>query len=52
MTQWCIVFNLAAGIYLVGNLVFIVFGKAEIQPWNEPKFTDDLKPTKKESIIV
>lgn len=52
MTQWCIVFYLAAGVYIIGNLIFIVFGEAEIQPWNEPEFTDDLKETKKESIIA
>ena len=45
VTQWSIVFYLAAGIYLIGNFVFIVFGEAEIQPWNEPGFTDDQKLT-------
>ncbi|XP_076684360.1 putative inorganic phosphate cotransporter isoform X2 [Andrena cerasifolii] len=52
VTQWGIVFYLAAGIYFIGNLVFIVFGEAEIQPWDEPEITDNVKPTKKESIIA
>lgn len=25
---------MAAGIFFVGNLIFIVFGKGSIQPWN------------------
>lgn len=35
--QWRTVFYIAAGIYFFGNLVFIVLGKADIQPWNEPR---------------
>ncbi|XP_033217679.1 putative inorganic phosphate cotransporter [Belonocnema kinseyi] len=34
---WHIVFYISAFIYFVGNLVFIIFGKAEIQWWNDPK---------------
>lgn len=33
---WHIVFYISAFIYFVGNLVFIIFGKAEIQWWNDP----------------
>lgn len=33
--EWKTVFFIAAGFYLVGNLVFVIFGKAEIQAWNE-----------------
>lgn len=28
-------FFVAAGFYLIGNLVFVIFGKAELQTWNE-----------------
>lgn len=35
--QWRTVFYIAAGIYFFGNLIFIIFGQAEIQPWNEPR---------------
>nr|XP_003704538.2 PREDICTED: putative inorganic phosphate cotransporter isoform X2 [Megachile rotundata] len=34
---WNIVFYLSAAIYVLGNLVFIIFGQAEVQPWNEPE---------------
>ncbi|XP_022226100.2 putative inorganic phosphate cotransporter isoform X2 [Drosophila obscura] len=33
---WRIVFFIAAGFYLVGNGLFVIFGKAEVQPWNDP----------------
>lgn len=36
-TQWRIIFFIAAGVYLVGNTLFIFFGKVTPQPWNEPK---------------
>ncbi|XP_076548548.1 putative inorganic phosphate cotransporter isoform X2 [Osmia lignaria lignaria] len=34
---WNIVFYLSAAIYVLGNLIFIIFGQAEVQPWNEPE---------------
>ncbi|XP_055837989.1 putative inorganic phosphate cotransporter [Episyrphus balteatus] len=36
-SQWRIIFFIAAAVYLVGNSLFIAFGKVETQPWNEPK---------------
>lgn len=32
--QWRIVFLITSAIYLVTNLIFIVFGKATVQDWN------------------
>ncbi|XP_016838631.1 putative inorganic phosphate cotransporter [Nasonia vitripennis] len=32
---WHIVFYITAAIYFVTNLVFVIFGKAEIQSWND-----------------
>ncbi|EDW02609.1 putative inorganic phosphate cotransporter [Drosophila grimshawi] len=34
--QWRIVFFVAAAIYLVGNGLFILFGRADVQEWNDP----------------
>ncbi|KAH8401155.1 hypothetical protein KR009_003355 [Drosophila setifemur] len=34
--QWRVVFFIASGFYLVGNTLFVIFGKASIQPWNDP----------------
>lgn len=34
--EWKMVFFIAAGFYFTGNLLFLIFGEAEIQPWNEP----------------
>lgn len=33
--EWKIVFFIAAAFYFSGNLLFVIIGKAEIQPWNE-----------------
>ncbi|XP_070068653.1 putative inorganic phosphate cotransporter isoform X1 [Drosophila takahashii] len=35
-SQWRMVFFITGGIYLVCNTLFVIFGKATIQPWNEP----------------
>ncbi|KAK2578284.1 hypothetical protein KPH14_007649 [Odynerus spinipes] len=35
--QWSIVFYISAGVYFVGNLIFLIWGKAEVQWWNDPK---------------
>ncbi|XP_043644208.1 putative inorganic phosphate cotransporter isoform X1 [Drosophila teissieri] len=34
--QWRIVFFIAAAFYLVGNTLYVIFGKANVQPWNDP----------------
>ncbi|XP_065369042.1 putative inorganic phosphate cotransporter [Calliphora vicina] len=35
--QWRIIFFIAAGLYFIGNLCFILFGKTEVQSWNDPE---------------
>ncbi|XP_011646553.1 putative inorganic phosphate cotransporter [Pogonomyrmex barbatus] len=35
--QWNIVFYVSAIIYFLGNLVFVIFGKGEMQWWNDPE---------------
>ncbi|XP_076245930.1 putative inorganic phosphate cotransporter [Calliopsis andreniformis] len=51
---WNIVFYISAAVYFLGNLVFIIFGQGEIQPWNEPESTEDQdqEQEKKESITA
>ncbi|XP_067632685.1 putative inorganic phosphate cotransporter isoform X2 [Eurosta solidaginis] len=39
--QWRIVFFIAGGCFFFGNLLFILFGKTNIQPWNYPKSQKD-----------
>jgi dipeptide/tripeptide permease len=36
VSQWHIVFYIASAVYFAGNLFFVLFGKGEIQPWNDP----------------
>ncbi|XP_044003331.1 putative inorganic phosphate cotransporter isoform X2 [Aphidius gifuensis] len=53
VTQWRKVYFLSAGIYIIGNLVFIIFGKADVQSWNDTttKTTKkNINNTKKNSI--
>jgi len=35
VSQWRIVFYIASGVFFTFNLFFVLFGKAEIQPWND-----------------
>ncbi|XP_076765702.1 putative inorganic phosphate cotransporter [Xylocopa sonorina] len=49
---WNRVFYLSAGIYVVGNLIFIIFGKAEVQPWNNPKTVEKQEQHGKEIPMV
>ncbi|XP_037942181.1 putative inorganic phosphate cotransporter [Teleopsis dalmanni] len=37
--QWRIIFFIAAFFYLIGNLLFIIFGRTSVQPWNNPTET-------------
>ncbi|XP_011178028.1 putative inorganic phosphate cotransporter [Zeugodacus cucurbitae] len=39
--QWRIVFYIGGGMYFIGNLLFVLFGKTEIQAWNYPKIERD-----------
>lgn len=42
-SQWKMVFYISALIFFLGNLVFIIFGSTEVQPWNQPVKKDDSK---------
>lgn len=37
VTTWSYVFMMTAAIYFVGNLVYVLLCKAEVQPWNDPR---------------
>lgn len=41
--QWRTVFFISAAIYFFGNLMFIIFSKTDIQPWNDPDHRDQRK---------
>ncbi|XP_035730522.1 putative inorganic phosphate cotransporter [Vespa mandarinia] len=34
--QWRSIFFLSAGLYIIGNLIFVLFGKGKVQMWNDP----------------
>ncbi|XP_057320427.1 putative inorganic phosphate cotransporter [Microplitis mediator] len=36
--QWHTVFYISAAIYFIGNLIFVLFGKGEIQEWDDPNY--------------
>ncbi|XP_039291932.1 sialin [Nilaparvata lugens] len=35
--EWKLIFYLSSGIYFFGNLVFVIFGTAQVQTWNDPE---------------
>lgn len=41
ITEWSYVFMVGAGMYVVPAIFFMIFGSAEVQPWNEPKVKVD-----------
>ncbi|XP_017057247.1 putative inorganic phosphate cotransporter isoform X2 [Drosophila ficusphila] len=46
--QWQVVFSLAAGILFAGNVIFLVWGTATTQTWNEYKESQrELEPEEK-----
>lgn len=36
-SRWSMVFLLAAAVYYLGNLFWVIFGSTQVQPWNYPK---------------
>lgn len=40
-SEWKIVFYISALIFFLGNLVFLLFGSTEVQPWNQPQKKTD-----------
>ncbi|XP_039955773.1 putative inorganic phosphate cotransporter [Bactrocera tryoni] len=36
--EWQTVFIISATVFFVGNLIFIIFGSAEAQPWDAPDY--------------
>ncbi|XP_017100066.2 putative inorganic phosphate cotransporter isoform X1 [Drosophila bipectinata] len=46
--QWQVVFCLVAGVLFAGNVIFMVWGTAVTQPWNEaPELQGELEPEEK-----
>lgn len=50
--EWRLVFFISAGIYFVGNLMFVIFSKTEIQVWNDPEHRDRREFIQRIIIIV
>jgi len=42
------VFYVSAAIYFLGNLVFVIFGKGEVQWWNDPEAQSSKKQRRNE----
>ncbi|XP_072948852.1 putative inorganic phosphate cotransporter isoform X2 [Epargyreus clarus] len=43
LSRWRIVFLIIAALSVVTNIVFLIFGSAERQPWDDPDFVDRRK---------
>lgn len=40
-TIWNITFGILASIFIIGNIVYLIFGRMTAQPWNFPKTSED-----------
>ncbi|XP_053609835.1 uncharacterized protein LOC128674879 [Plodia interpunctella] len=49
VSRWRIVFLLHAGISITSNTVFMIFGSADRQAWDDPDFIDKIKADPEES---
>lgn len=38
LTQWRTVFWIVLGVFIVTNLIFVLFASGEVQYWNDPDF--------------
>ncbi|VVC45768.1 Major facilitator superfamily,Major facilitator superfamily domain [Cinara cedri] len=47
-TEWNTAFTISAGIFFLGNLIYIIFGSAEVQPWNDLSKTNKTQTLSKE----
>ncbi|XP_073845392.1 putative inorganic phosphate cotransporter [Musca autumnalis] len=50
-TMWQIVFIIAAAIFFFGNLLYIIFGTAETQPWNAEDYLEQNNSMRKRTTI-
>ncbi|XP_049775994.1 putative inorganic phosphate cotransporter isoform X2 [Schistocerca cancellata] len=50
--EWRIVFLTAAGMFFVGNLVFVIFADGEVQPWNDPNYSRGKKTETAEKVAA
>ncbi|XP_017477913.1 PREDICTED: putative inorganic phosphate cotransporter [Rhagoletis zephyria] len=41
VSQWRVIFYIAGSLQFIGNLLFLLFGKTEIQSWNYPRMQRD-----------
>uniref|UniRef100_A0A8D8XYV4 Putative inorganic phosphate cotransporter n=1 Tax=Cacopsylla melanoneura TaxID=428564 RepID=A0A8D8XYV4_9HEMI len=47
VTQWQLIFMIAAGVFFFGNLIFLIFGTSEVQPWNDSDYDGSKKKGRK-----
>lgn len=38
LTEWRLVFWIVFGVFIVTNVIFILFASGEVQDWNDPEF--------------
>ncbi|GAB0094566.1 putative inorganic phosphate cotransporter [Sergentomyia squamirostris] len=46
--QWRLVFFISSAVYLVGNTLFVIFGRTDIQAWNNPTQKQSMDAKEKE----
>ncbi|XP_046680576.1 putative inorganic phosphate cotransporter [Homalodisca vitripennis] len=39
--EWLVAFYISAGVFFIGNTIFILLGSTDVQPWNKPSEKDN-----------
>lgn len=47
--EWRLVFWIVLGVFLVSNIIFVLYASGEPQPWNDPDFLKDEESAQKKS---
>ena len=42
LSEWRLVFWIVLGVFLVTNLIFVLYASGEPQPWNDPDFLQNV----------
>ena len=47
MSEWRLVFWIVAAMLVITNIIYLIFGSAEIEPWNDIR-SEYVKPANKD----
>lgn len=51
LSEWRFVFWILFGVSVVSNLLFLIYGSGEVEPWNDPEFVNADKEKRRNKFI-